>query len=269
MYKIHLCIMNKKEEILALSNGSDCINLLYEKEYNEGDSICLALSNEDESSFVPGYFWIQLDDAIGRALVYLTGSLTYMIPFGEKRRSLSPRAFYGTHHLISIQTASEYESASYHNLAYNPYDCHESLHMYPHAEANVETRGESVFAARNAIDGITANSSHGDWPYTSWGINRQDNALIKIDFGNKITADRILLYTRADFPHDNWWTQLLLTFSDSDSMTIHLKKSSAPHEITFPQKQFSWIQMSNMKKSDDPSPFPALTQLEVFGYSTH
>ena len=49
------------------------------------------------------------------------------------------------------------------------------------ASANVETRGESVFAARNAIDGVKANRSHGAWPFESWGINRQDDAQLTLE----------------------------------------------------------------------------------------
>lgn len=38
------------------------------------------------------------------------------------------------------------------------------------------TRGESVFAAQNAIDGITVNTCHGEWLYQSWGINMQEDS---------------------------------------------------------------------------------------------
>lgn len=60
-----------------------------------------------------------------------------------------------------------------------------------------------MFAARNAIDGVVANDSHGRWPYESWGINMQDDAELTLDFGRAVDFDRIVLYTRADFPHDN------------------------------------------------------------------
>lgn len=33
-----------------------------------------------------------------------------------------------------------------------------------------------MFAARNAIDGVTANRSHGSWPYESWGINKREGS---------------------------------------------------------------------------------------------
>ncbi len=81
-----------------------------------------------------------------------------------------------------------------------------------------------VFAAQNAIDGVTANNYHGEWPYESWGINRQDDAKIRIDFGRKVRVNRILLYTRADFPHDNWWEQVSFTCSDGSSMELQMEK---------------------------------------------
>ena len=68
----------------------------------------------------------------------------------------------------------------------------------------METRGEAVFAARNAVDGIYENGAHGSWPYQSWGINRDPNAALTIDFGRAVTVDEIHLTLRADFPHDSW-----------------------------------------------------------------
>ena len=63
---------------------------------------------------------------------------------------------------------------------------------------NVETRGEAVFAARNAIDGVYENDAHGIWPYQSWGINRDPNAALTLDFGRPVTIDELRLTLRAD-----------------------------------------------------------------------
>lgn len=41
----------------------------------------------------------------------------------------------------------------------------------------------SEIAARNVIDGLCANRFHGIWPYQSWGINRQEDAVLTVDFG--------------------------------------------------------------------------------------
>lgn len=259
MAELELRIVDKNGKILFGQRGADEVNVVYEKAYQEGDCIELELSDKNQ------YVWLQLDDALGKSLVYLTGNVSYHIPFAEKRTNLSPKAFWGDRHLLSAKIAKDYEIRHYRNLAYNVCDQHLIENLYPHATANVETRGEAVFAVQNAIDGVTANISHGDWPYESWGINRQDDAKMRIDFGRRVCIDRLILYTRADFPHDNWWEQVSFSFSDGSSLDMKMEKSTKPHEITFPQKEITWLEMHDMKKADDPSPFPALTQIEVYG----
>lgn len=150
-------------------------------------------------------------------------------------------------------------------MAYNVCDQHEIEHLYPHATANVETRGEAVFAAQNAIDGITVSNCHGEWPYQSWGINRQEDARIRIDFGREILADTVVIYLRTDFPHDNWWQQVSLEFSDGSRMDVAMQRKEGSQEIAIGQKKISWLEMCDMKKSSEASPFPALTQMEVYG----
>lgn len=238
--------------------GDNEICLLLEHEYLSGDKV--VFESDDE-----GYYWIQLDEALGKALVYVKETFDYPIPFGEKRVSFSPKTFMGNRHYMNIRKARDFDVENYRNLSFNPYDHHGNDALYPHAHANVETRGEAVFAARNAIDGITENCSHGEWPYASWGINMQDDAAITIDFGREVETDRIILYTRADFPHDNWWKEVTFTFSDGTEIVMAMKKSSDPHELIMDRKKISWVRMQNMIKADDPSPFPALTQIEVYG----
>ena len=77
--------------------------------------------------------------------------------------------------------------------------------------------------------------------------------------------DRIVLYTRADFPHDNWWVQATLTFSDGSREVVHMEKSVSPHVFAIEKKQITWLKLSDLSKADDPSPFPALTQIQVYG----
>lgn len=36
-------------------------------------------------------------------------------------------------------------------------------------------------------------------------------------------------------------------------------------EFLFEKKKIEWLEFSDLKKADDPSPFPALTQFEVYG----
>lgn len=90
----------------------------------------------------------------------------------------------------------------------------------------METRGESVFAARNAIDGVIYPSCHGRYPFESWGINRDPNACWELDFGRPVRAETLILTTRADFPHDAWWTQARLTLSTGEERILPLSKTA-------------------------------------------
>ena len=252
-------ITDKNGNIRYAEKGNDYISLVYTEEYKEGDSI------EFESSEKNIHMVLQFDDALGPAFVYITDNVSFKIPFGEKKICYSPKAFYGKRHYLYARTAREDELKVYRNLALNVYDQHGDVKCYPHATANVETRGESIFAAKNAIDGVCENRSHGEWPYESWGINMQDDAYITVDFGREVESDKVILYTRSDFPHDNWWTQVTLSFSDGSKIQWDLEKSSLPHVVSFDKKRITWVRLSNLIKAEDPSPFPALSQIEVYG----
>lgn len=254
-----LKIIDANGKTAALARGENEVNLPVTREYQEGDTIYLEISEK------PGYVWLQLDDALGSSLVYLTGDVHYQIPFGDKRINLSPKVFSGDKHLVKVKKAKDFEITNYRNLAVNINDSHENDTCYPHASANVETRGEAVFAAKNAIDGVTANMCHGEWPYASWGINRNPDAKMKLDFGREVETDRIIIYLRADFPHDNWWKKMTVTFSDGEEKEFHLIKTEEGQEFLFDKKKISWLEISHLIPSGEPSPFPALAQIEVYG----
>ena len=259
MAVLSLKVLDKDGNTLAAAHGDDFVDLVYAAEYREGDIIELQSSEKNID-----INW-QVDDCLQKALVYVTDTVKYDIPFGEKRISYSPKAFTGSRHYMYAEAAREDEVLAYRNLALNPADQHKEVCCYPHASANVETRGESVFAAKNAIDGVRANLSHGEWPYESWGINMQDDARMKLEFGRKIITGKIILYTRSDFPHDNYWTSVTFEFSDGSSETFELKKSSRAHVLTFSEREIESLEFCNLIKADGPSPFPALTQIEVYG----
>lgn len=262
MQNLCMKILDKNMETLAVSRGADEVNLVYAGEYREGDMMILEVTEGNH------YVWLQWDDALGKSLVFLTGNVTYKIPFGDRRINLSPKAFYGKKHLLCARMAKKFEIESYRNLAVNVCDQHHIEHLFPHATANVETRGEAVFAGQNAIDGVTISNCHGEWPYESWGINRQEDARLRIDFGREVLVDRVILYLRTDFPHDNWWKQVSFEFSDKSRMDCSLQKLEGAQEIIFEEKKIIWLEMCDMKKSEEPSPFPALTQIEVYGKET-
>lgn len=260
MAELSIKIINADGQSLAENSSADEVNLVYRDTYKEGDKIIINSSQENL------FLHIQIDDGIGSSFVYLTKKeITYNIPFAEKRSSYSPKVFYGNLHLISVKIALPEEIKAYRNLARNVMDQHGETGCFPHASANVETRGEAVFAARNAIDGVKETHSHGSWPYQSWGINMQEDAAFKLEFGRRVCIDKILLYTRADFPHDNWWKEVTVTYSDGTNTVWQLTKSDKAHVLTFEKKEIEWLLLSNLIKADDPSPFPALTEIEVYG----
>lgn len=256
---ININIFDKDNNLKTNSSGDIQTALVYKNKYELGDYIVISVDEPNK------FYWVQVDDALGKSLVYLTGDMKYEIPFYEKKLNLSPKTFNGERHLLSVRKAYDFEYKAYRNLALNVNDQHGQNTSFPHAVANVETRGESVFAAKNAIDGVINPESHGKWPYQSWGINMREDAQWQINFGRTVCIDRIIIYLRADFPHDNWWKELKITFSDGSEKVIALEKGGHAQEFIFDTKQIEWLKLSDLKKADDPSPFPALTQIEIYG----
>jgi len=258
--RIKITLFNKSGSILGESRMSPRTSLVYEPEYQEGDYIVI------ETDTSPCFCVIQPEDSMPGTLVFIPGKLMkFLIPFGEKRMMYSPRSFIGGLHLISARIATSEEIARRKNMALNPFDQHGHNGFFPHAEANAETRGEAVFAARNVITGLYENLSHGYYPYLSWGIDCRADAELKIEFGRPVMIDEAILTLRAGFPHDNYWTQVSMEFSDGNSMTVQLEKSAESQSFKFEPKKTDWVLLKNLIPSDAPSLYPSLTQLEYWG----
>ena len=234
--------------------------LFIEREYQEGDYI--------EISAEPGaHLFVQMDAAMMPGEVYLpTGVMTWRIPFGELRDAYSPAAFTGPRHIVSARVMTADEIAAPRVISCNPSDLRGDTDFFPHCTANVETRGESVFAARNVIDGVRFNHCHGRWPFESWGIGARTDAWCKLDFGRPVKTGEMLLTLRADFPHDAYWTQGHVVLSDGSEFAFPLEKTDKRQRILFGgEHEITWLRLERMVKSDDPSAFPSLTQWEVIG----
>ncbi len=48
-----------------------------------------------------------------------------------------------------------------------------------------------------------------------------------------MTVDKVRLYIRSDFPHDTYWTNLTIQFSDGSTQDVTLQKTSDPQDVTF------------------------------------
>lgn len=261
---------NKNEltiEILNESNvtkskffGHEEALLSYEKRYQEGDKIHFTNISENK------YLVIKIDDGLKESLIYLIGStLEFLIPFDEQAKPYSKNTFKGIKHNISMRFAKEHEVYAYRDIAENVMDKRGETTYYPHATANVETRNESVFAARNVIDGCTDTQSHGSWPYQSWGTDQREDAQIKIDFGRKVEVDKIALYLRADYPHDTYWNYIKVEFSDGSNKVVEPVKLCEAQCFEFDKKIITWIKLSNFKKAEEEIDFAALTEIQIYG----
>lgn len=257
---LQLLVCNREGLPLAQSEESPFPHLDYHGYYREGDQIILRSTRS-------GFFAeLALDDSMPRSVVYVSGTqYVFEVPCGEKHLAYSPKSFSGALHLLSARLLTPEETQLRRNLACNPYDWAGLTEAYPHASANIETRGEACFAARNVIDGIYANHFHGEWPFQSWGINRRADAQLRIDFGREVCVDELRLTLRCDFPHDNYWVQASVRFSDQSEETLSLVRSPLPQAFRFSSRSIRWLVLERLIPSEDPSPFPALTELEVWG----
>lgn len=231
--------------------------------WHPGDRVVVHKDKEQK------FIWVQIDESLTPTLLYVPATTwTFNIPLADSDfPSQLDSAFRTQRHYLYARYADPWEVNEYRNWAVNTHDQVSESGAYPHATANVETRGESVFFAKNAIDGKFANHSHGGYPFDSWGINSQDDAAITIEFGREILIDRIRLLFRADFPHDNYWKQVAVRFSDGEVKTFKTTNSFEFQEFQFAQKKTKSIELFDLIKADDHSDWPALQQIEAYGYN--
>ncbi len=253
-------IKDESNSTISEISGEEEISLIYTKKYKDGDKICFTKSSVDK------YLVINIDNELSEALIYVPGNtLEFCIPFGDDSIPYSLSVFKDNTHTINMRIATEEEVYCYRNLAVNVMDQRGDTTYYPHATANVETRNEAVFAARNTIDGQTNNQGHGVWPYESWGTGQRDDAELIVDFGREVEVDKIALYLRADFPHDTYWSNLTIVFSDGAQMDVDMIKTTEAQYIEFDKKRVNWIKLMNFKMADEPAEFAALTEIQVYG----
>lgn len=258
--KITIEVKDKSNATISESSGEEQVSLTHEHEYNIGDKICFTNSSQNK------YLIVNIDDELSESFIYLPGdSLEFAIPFGEDSIPYSSEVFKGSKHTIKIRLAKEEEVYGYRNLAKNVMDQRGTTTYYPHATANVETRNEAVFAARNTIDGQIDTQGHGVWPYESWGTWQREDAELTLDFGRKVEVDKIALYLRADYPHDTYWDCITIVFSDGTEKNAKFVKTVDAQYIEFDKKIVDWIKLTNFKKADEPAEFAALTEFQVYG----
>jgi len=245
-------------EILAQTSHATEALLRIDRIYEDGDVI--EITSDDK------HLWVQMDATILPGEVYLPdGRMTWHIPAGEHRLAYCPVAFQGARHIVTARVLTDAEVAARRNIACNPSDLRGETNFFPHCTANVETRNEACFCARNVIDGMRHSDYHGEWPFQSWGIGAREDAWCLLDFGREMDVDEMALTLRADFPHDAYWVAGHVALSDGAEVAFDLEKTGDRQFIPLGKHTVRWMRLERMQKSDDPSAFPALIEWEVFG----
>jgi len=256
--KIQVKDINGKE--LAFQEGDKEVELLYNGHYKEGDKLVFDFDNIK-------HVVVNIGEYIVESMIYAPESkFEYSIPFGEKLTAYHSEAFQGNLHKLTARAANQKEISEYRNMALNGLDKHQEINYYPHAYANVVTRNEPCFEPRNAIDGCKDNSSHGDYPYHSWGGGLRDDLEFTLYFGRELQVDKMVLYLRADYvnEHDTNWETGVFQFSDGSSMPISMIKTEKPQIYEFDTKTINWVKLTEIKRPVS-SAYAALTQIEVYG----
>ncbi|MBE5797975.1 MAG: carbohydrate-binding protein [Clostridiales bacterium] len=245
-------------EVLAQASHASEALLRIDRTYEDGD--CIEIVSDEK------HLIVQMDATILPGEVYLPGGrMTWRVPAGEHRLAYCPVAFTGPRHIVTARQMTEAEVSARRNIACNPSDLRGETDFYPHCTANVETRNEACFCARNVIDGMRHSDYHGEWPFQSWGIGAREDAWCLLDFGREVEVDEMALTLRADFPHDAYWVAGHVALSDGAEIAFDLEKTGDRQYIPLGRHTVRWMRLERMQKSDDPSAFPALIEWEVFG----
>ena len=248
---------DKLGALLAAASHHEEAMLCLDRVYQPGDHLIIRGEKR---------LFARMDQCLPACEVFCPeGELTWPIPSGEHRLAYAPGSFEAPRHVITARALREDEIDEYRDLALDPADLRGDTNFYPHCTANVETRNEACFCARNVIDGTRFNTYHGEWPFQSWGIGAREDARCLLDFGREVTIDKMALTLRADFPHDAYWVSGHVVLSDGADIGFPLEKTGERQWIPLGEHSVRWMRLERMVKSDDPSAFPALTEWEVFG----
>lgn len=247
------------------------VSAVYYAEYKPGDMLSLEIGKPDS------YVVVQFEDTMPPVLVYVKQQrIIFPVPITEQPGIVpySPKSFKGNCHILRARFATKEEISARRNMAFNPYDHTQygpgpmgngkDTGFFPHAISNVEATSPG-FAPRAAIDGVLENSAHMMWPYQAWSSDRKPEAELTIDFGRPVTIDELRLTQRADFPHDSWWTNATVRFSDGSSEELTMEKSPVAQVFHITPRTVTSLTLCELKKHDDASLYTALTQIEAWG----
>lgn len=259
---INLKLISENGDVKFKAYGNE-IDERYSGEYAEGDKWHVELC---DGEFVK----LKLDETLAESIVYAPDKVfEFSIPFGyERSAGYAPKAFSGDSHRIICSEPDEAELYGERKISLNSHDRHNVPKYYPHAVANFVTREDPCFFERNAIDGVIENTNHGPYPYHSWGGGLREDLEFEVHFGTDVLVNEVTLYLRADFPHDTYWKEMDIEFSDGSRQHIELEGIADGQSFKFDSVKTEYVKICGLKQqrlADGSLSFAALTQIEING----
>ncbi len=241
----------------------ESIDTRYSGEYEPGDKWRIELSDGE-------FVMMQLDSTLAPSIVYVPdGTFEFKIPFDHERRACyGTEAFFGDDHRVICSEPSETEIYGEREISLNSHDRHNIPKYFPHAVANFVTREDPCFFERNAIDGVTDNNGHGVYPFHSWGGGLREDLEYEVHFGTDAEVSRVTVFLRADFPHDTYWKEAELEFSDGSKVHIDLQGVGEGQTFEFEPRVTEFVRLAGFRQQrleDGSLSFAALSQIQIYG----
>ena len=259
---INLKLIRENGDVKFKAYGNE-IDEHFHGEYEPGDKFRVELC---DGAFVK----LKLDPTLAESIVYVPdGTFEFAVPFDRERQACyAPGAFGGDDHRIVVSEPTDAEIYDTRLISLNSHDRHNVPKYYPHAVANFVTREDPCFFERNAIDGVIDNSNHGFFPYHSWGGGLREDLEYELHFGTDVEVSSVVLFLRADFPHDTYWKECDVEFSDGTKVHANLIGTAEGQKVEFEPKTTEMVKLTGFKQQrleDGSLSFAALTQIEVYG----
>ena len=259
---INLKLIRENGDVKFKAYGNE-IDEHFHGEYEPGDKFRIELCDGD-------FVKLKLDQTLAESIVYVPdGTFEFIVPFDRERQACyAPGAFDGDDHRIVAVEPTDAEIYDDRLISLNSHDRHNVPKYYPHAVANFVTREDPCFFERNAIDGVIDNSNHGFFPYHSWGGGLREDLEYELHFGTDVEVKEVVLFLRADFPHDTYWKECDVEFSDGTKVHANLIGTAEGQKVSFEPKTTEMVKLTGFKQQrleDGSLSFAALTQIEVYG----
>jgi 4-deoxy-L-threo-5-hexosulose-uronate ketol-isomerase len=253
------CILNDINGSTKAEFCGEFVDRTFDGFYREGDIFKV----KSDSDFIAASF----DESQVCSIIYLPKKeFSFHVPIGGSEEAYDRESWERGTHRIFLREIDEEEACRMRNIALNSIDIPDNDSAFPHAHANFVTRGETVFWARNAIDGVCDNSSHGSYPYHSWAGGAREDLVYTLDFGREVEVNELVFYLRADFPHDTYWKSLNIIFSDGEKVPVSFEMTAdGQHAVLEEPKKTTTITLCDFKQASTPLSWAALSQLEVIG----